>query len=190
MATGAYMPAMADENIIVKNQGAIYLAGPPLVKAALGEVVNSEDLGGGAMHSTVSGVTDHLADSDAHALAIARSSVKALSCKPFPYPTAFSEPESGNLPVEEPIYDVEELGGIVGTNLKKPFEMREVIARVVDGSRFQEWKKDYGNTIVTGFAHIHGRPVGIVSLNQILPSLALKLTVNSIETDWQQWCNS
>ncbi|KDE04079.1 methylcrotonoyl-CoA carboxylase beta chain [Microbotryum lychnidis-dioicae p1A1 Lamole] len=175
VAGGAYVPAMADENIIVANQGTIFLAGPPLVKAALGEEVDSETLGGGLMHSSESGVTDHLAQSDSHAIAIARSSIKALNYKPLPWKSEYAEPATTE--VDEPLYDPKELGGVVGTNLKKPWDMREVIARTVDGSRFQEWKKDYGSTIVTGFAHIHGYPVGIIANNGVILSpSALKAT--------------
>ncbi|SCZ93627.1 BZ3500_MvSof-1268-A1-R1_Chr6-3g08781 [Microbotryum saponariae] len=175
VAGGAYVPAMADENIIVANQGTIFLAGPPLVKAALGEEVDSETLGGGLMHSSESGVTDHLAQSDLHAIAIARSSIKALNYKPLPWKSEYAEPATTE--VDEPIYDPKELGGVVGTNLKKPWDMREVIARTVDGSRFQEWKRDYGSTIVTGFAHIHGYPVGIIANNGVILSpSALKAT--------------
>ncbi|KAK4053538.1 hypothetical protein OIV83_001706 [Microbotryomycetes sp. JL201] len=175
VAGGAYVPAMADENIIVQNQGTIFLAGPPLVKAALGEEVDNETLGGGHMHTTESGVVDHLAVNDSHAIAIARSSVKALNYKPLPYASKYAEPE--NKQVDEPLYDPKELGGIVGTNLKKTWDMREVIARTVDGSRFQEWKKDYGSTVVTGFAHIHGYPVGIIANNGVILSpSALKAT--------------
>ena len=181
VAGGAYVPAMADENIIVQNQGTIFLAGPPLVKAALGEEVDSETLGGGLMHATESGVVDHLALDDSHALAIARSAVAALSYRPLGYESTYAKP---NEVVDEPVHDPKELGGVVGTNLKKGWDMREVIARVVDGSRFHEWKKEYGPTVVTGFcksdlgsflsvgrvltyfpspAHIHGYPVGIAS---------------------------
>ncbi|KAK4699122.1 hypothetical protein P7C70_g7143, partial [Phenoliferia sp. Uapishka_3] len=162
-----YVPAMADENIIVQNQGTIFLAGPPLVKAALGEEVDSETLGGGLMHATESGVVDHLALDDSHALAIARSAVAALSYKPLGYRSSYADPVRD---VEEPVHDPRELGGVVGTNLKKSWDMREVIARVVDGSRFHEWKKEYGPTVVTGFSHIHGYPVGIIANNGILLS--------------------
>ncbi|KAK4058543.1 hypothetical protein OIO90_000705 [Microbotryomycetes sp. JL221] len=173
--SGAYVPAMADENIIVANQGTIFLAGPPLVKAALGEEVDNETLGGGLMHTTESGVVDHLAQNDSHAIAIARSSVKALNYKPLPFESKYSQPELEQ--IDEPVYDPMELGGIVGTNLKKTWDMREVIARTVDGSRFQEWKKDFGSTIVTGFAHIHGYPVGIIANNGVILSpSALKAT--------------
>ncbi|ORY72420.1 carboxyl transferase [Leucosporidium creatinivorum] len=177
VAGGAYVPAMADENIIVANQGTIFLAGPPLVKAALGEEVDSETLGGGQMHATESGVVDHLAVSDSHALSIARSSVKSLSYHPLPYESKYAQAETKEGEIEEPVYDPKELGGVVGTNLKKTWDMREVVARVVDGSRFQEWKKEYGPTIVTGFAHIHGHPVGIIANNGVILSpSALKAT--------------
>ncbi|GAA6034448.1 hypothetical protein JCM8097_002730 [Rhodosporidiobolus ruineniae] len=176
VAGGAYVPAMADENIIVANQGSIFLAGPPLVKAALGEDVDSETLGGGAMHARESGVVDHLAVSDAHALALARQAVAAFS------PAASSPARAGEqaprvLPVEEPLYDPHEIGGITGTNLRKGWDMREVIARTVDGSRLGEWKREWGDTVVTGFAHIHGHQVGIIANNGVLLSpSALKAT--------------
>ncbi|KAI0060494.1 carboxyl transferase [Artomyces pyxidatus] len=170
VAGGAYVPAMADENIIVREQGRIFLAGPPLVKAATGEEVDEETLGGGQMHSSESGVTDHLARDDEHAIAIARGIVGDLGKaggKAVPPPVS----------PEEPLYSAAELHGIVGTDLRQPFDMRDVIARIVDGSRFREFKKEYGTTIVTGFANIHGYPVGIVANNGILfsPS-ALKAT--------------
>lgn len=137
------------ENIIVKNQGTIFLAGPPLVKAALFEVVDSETLGGGLMHATESGVVDHLADSDSHALSIARSAVASLSYRPLDYVSTAATPLPGK--IDEPIHSVDDLGGIVGTDLKKTFDMREIIGRVVDGSRFHEWKEKFGPTVVTGF---------------------------------------
>ncbi|KAG8691571.1 Methylcrotonoyl-CoA carboxylase beta chain, mitochondrial [Ceratobasidium sp. 394] len=170
VAGGAYVPAMADENIIVRQQGRIFLAGPPLVKAATGEVVDDETLGGGDMHSSESGVTDHLARDDAHAIEIARACVADLgggSWAANPPPKA----------PEEPLYPAHELHGIVGTDVRQGFDMRDVIARVVDGSSFREFKKEYGPTILTGFAHIHGYPVGIIANNGILfsPS-ALKAT--------------
>ncbi|KAF9006616.1 carboxyl transferase [Cyathus striatus] len=170
VAGGAYVPAMADENIIVQNQGRIFLAGPPLVKAATGEEVDDETLGGGLMHSTESGVTDHLARDDEHALAIARGVVGDLGR------TGHNPIHPDALP-EEPLYPYSDLHGIVGTDLRHSFDMREVIARIVDGSRFREFKKEYGTTIITGFAHIHGYQVGIVANNGILfsPS-ALKAT--------------
>ncbi|PFH51310.1 hypothetical protein AMATHDRAFT_75036 [Amanita thiersii Skay4041] len=170
VAGGAYVPAMADENIIVQNQGRIFLAGPPLVKAATGEEVDEETLGGGLMHSSESGVTDHLARDDEHAIAIAREIVGDLGYagkRAVPPPTK----------PEDPLYSSSELHGIVGTDVRQPFDMRDVIARIVDGSRFREFKKEYGTTMITGFAHIHGYPVGIVANNGILfsPS-ALKAT--------------
>lgn len=140
-AGGAYVPAMSDESIIVENQGTIYLAGPPLVKAATGEVVSAEDLGGGKLHSSISGVTDYLAVDDAHALVLARRSISNLN---------WPRPERRQVAFKEPLYDSEELGGIVGTNLRKPISALEIIARIVDGSEFAEFKKDYGTTLVTG----------------------------------------
>ena len=159
-AGGAYVPAMSDESIIVQNQGHIFLAGPPLVKAATGEVGEPEDLGGGAMHSSVSGVTDYLAVDDAHAITLARRSVSNLN---WPAKTT---PQ--NQTFEEPAYSPSELRGIATTNLRKPLPIREVIARVVDGSRFSEFKRDFGTTLVTGFAHIYGQKVGIVANDGIL----------------------
>lgn len=140
-AGGAYVPAMSDESIIVENQGTIYLAGPPLVKAATGEVVTAEDLGGGKLHCSISGVTDYLAVDDAHALVLARRSISNLN---------WPRPERKQITFKEPLYDSEELGGIVGTNLRKPISAHEIIARIVDGSEFAEFKKDYGTTLVTG----------------------------------------
>jgi 3-methylcrotonyl-CoA carboxylase beta subunit len=156
VAGGAYTSAMADENVIVQNQGRIFLAGPPLVKAATGEDVGEEELGGGDMHSSVSGVTDHLARDDAHAISIARGIVGDLG------EAAGGSPSRGTPTVEEPLYPGSELGGIVGTDVRQPFDMREVIARITDGSRFREFKQEYGPTLVTGFARIHGHPVGII----------------------------
>ena len=140
-AGGAYVPAMSDESIIVENQGTIFLAGPPLVKAATGEIVSAEDLGGGRLHSSVSGVTDYLAVDDAHALVLARRSIGNLN-----WPV---QKERG-VEVKEPLYDPEELAGIVGINLRKQIQAHEIIARIVDGSEFAEFKKDYGTTLVTG----------------------------------------
>ncbi|MCJ1392804.1 Methylcrotonoyl-CoA carboxylase beta chain, mitochondrial [Xylographa bjoerkii] len=150
---------MSDESIIVENQGTIFLAGPPLVKAATGEVVSAEDLGGGKLHSSVSGVTDYLAVDDAHALVLARRSISNLN-----WPTKTAPPPS----FKEPLYDLEELAGIVGTNLRTPIPAHEVIARIVDGSEFAEFKRDYGASLVTGFARIHGHRVGILANNGIL----------------------
>ncbi|MCJ1399777.1 Methylcrotonoyl-CoA carboxylase beta chain, mitochondrial [Xylographa trunciseda] len=158
-AGGAYVPAMSDESIIVENQGTIFLAGPPLVKAATGEVVSAEDLGGGKLHSSISGVTDYLAVDDAHALVLARRSISNLN-----WPTKAAPPPT----FKEPLYDPEELAGIVGTNLRTPISAHEVIARIVDGSEFAEFKRDYGASLVTGFARIHGHRVGILANNGIL----------------------
>lgn len=170
VAGGAYVPAMADENIIVRNQGRIFLAGPPLVKAATGEEVDEETLGGGQMHSSESGVTDHLAKDDEHAIAIARGIVGDLGR------AGGQEVPPPAIP-EDPLYPAHELHGIVGTDLRQAFDMRDVTARIIDGSRFREFKKEYGTTMITGFAHVHGYPVGIVANNGILFSQsALKAT--------------
>jgi 3-methylcrotonyl-CoA carboxylase beta subunit len=159
-AGGAYVPAMSDETIIVKEQGTIFLAGPPLVKAATGEVVSAEDLGGGDVHTRLSGVADHLAENDEHALQLARQAVSKLNRK---------KPDQLLLQsVEEPLYDPNEIIGVVPGDLKTPYDIREVIARVVDGSRFDEFKARYGTTLVCGFAHIHGMPVGIIANNGVL----------------------
>ncbi|KAE8151129.1 3-methylcrotonyl-CoA carboxylase, subunit beta [Aspergillus avenaceus] len=162
-AGGAYVPAMSDETIIVENQGTIFLAGPPLVKAATGEEVSAEDLGGGRLHSTISGVTDYLAVDDAHALILARRSVANLN-----YPTTSVPLKLDANTIKEPLYDPAELNGIVGTNLRRQIPAHEVIARIVDGSEFAEFKRDYGTTLVTGFARIYGHKVGIVANNGIL----------------------
>ncbi|KFH46877.1 methylcrotonoyl-CoA carboxylase beta chain-like protein [Hapsidospora chrysogenum ATCC 11550] len=174
-AGGAYVPAMSDESIIVAEQGHIFLAGPPLVKAATGEVVSPEDLGGGKMHSSVSGVTDYLAVDDAHAITLVRRSVSNLNW-PTTTTTTSSQSAIANSPAfSEPLYDPEELLGIATTNLRKPLPIREVIARVVDGSHFSEFKRDFGTTLVTGFASIYGHRVGIVANDGILfPSSAQK----------------
>ena len=161
-AGGAYVPAMADESIIVRNQGTIFLAGPPLVKAATGEVVTAEDLGGADVHCKISGVADHYAENDAHALEIARRSVSNLNRRK-PTDVEIRKPKA-------PLYDAEEIYGIVGTDLRKQFDVRDVIARTVDGSEFDEFKRYYGQTLVTGFAHIHGYPVGIIANNGVLYS--------------------
>jgi 3-methylcrotonyl-CoA carboxylase beta subunit len=159
-AGGAYVPAMSDESVIVRGQGTIFLGGPPLVKAATGEVVSAEDLGGGEVHARTSGVVDHLAADDAGALRTVRSIVATLPPPPPPpWPVA---------PPEEPAVDPAGLGGVVPADLRTPYDVREVIARVVDGSRFHEFKQEYGATLVTGFAHIHGHPAGIVANNGIL----------------------
>ena len=159
-AGGAYVPAMSDEAVIVRNQGTIFLGGPPLVKAATGEVVSAEDLGGGDVHTRLSGVADHLAANDEHALTIARSIVATLN-RSKRIELACKEPLA-------PAYAAEELLGVIPTDSRKPFDVREIIARVVDGSEFDEFKPRYGSTLVTGFAWIEGMPVGIVANNGIL----------------------
>ena len=159
-AGGAYVPAMSDESIIVKGQGTIFLGGPPLVKAATGEVVTAEDLGGAELHSRASGVTDHMAEDDAHALAIARRIAGHLNRRKQ-VTLDMAEPR-------EPAFDTAELHGVVPADLRKPYDVREVIARIVDASEFDEFKKLYGETLVTGFARIHGYPVGILANNGIL----------------------
>lgn len=159
-AGGAYVPAMSDESIIVRNQGTIFLGGPPLVKAATGEVVSAEDLGGAEVHSKISGVTDHMAEDDTHALSICRQVVGNLNRR-----------KQIDLAVRdsvEPLYDPATIHGVVPPDLKTPYDVREVIARVVDGSEFDEFKPLYGTTLVTGFAHLFGYPVGIVANNGIL----------------------
>jgi 3-methylcrotonyl-CoA carboxylase beta subunit len=159
-AGGAYVPAMSDESIIVANQGTIFLGGPPLVKAATGEVVSAEELGGGDVHTRLSGVADHLAASDAHALALAR---RIVSTTNYVKPSALQlrEPRS-------PKADPHDLYGIIPTDTRKPYDVREVIARIVDASEFDEWKARYATTLVTGFAWIQGMPVGIIANNGIL----------------------
>jgi 3-methylcrotonyl-CoA carboxylase beta subunit len=159
-AGGAYVPAMSDETIIVKNEGTIFLGGPPLVKAATGEIVDAETLGGADVHTSISGVADHFAENDAHALAIARDVVAALNRR-MALPLALSTPR-------EPEYTAEELYGVIPMDTRRPFDIREVIARIVDGSELHEFKARYGKTLVTGFAHIHGYPVGVVANNGIL----------------------
>ncbi|MEU6823551.1 carboxyl transferase domain-containing protein [Streptomyces atriruber] len=172
-AGGAYVPAMSDEAVIVREQGTIFLGGPPLVKAATGEVVTAEELGGGEVHSRTSGVTDHLAEDDAHALRIVRTIVSTLPERaPLPWPVQ---------PVEEPKVDPLGLYGAVPTDSRTPYDVREVIARVVDGSRFAEFKSEYGTTLVTGFAHIHGHPVGIIANNGILFSESAQKGAHFIE---------
>lgn len=159
-AGGAYVPAMSDETIIVKDQGTIFLGGPPLVKAATGEIVTAEDLGGGDVHTRLSGVADHLASNDAHALALARRAVANLN-------RTKSTALETQAP-EDPVYDPAEILGVVPADLRTPYDIREVIARIVDGSRFDEFKARYGTTLVTGFSHIHGMPAGIIANNGVL----------------------
>ena len=144
-AGGAYVPSMSDESIIVREQGHIFLAGPPLVKAATGEVISAEELGGGKLHSEISGVTDYLAVDDTHALALARRSISNLNWPRTQHSRRGVRPEW-----KEPLYDPEELAGVVGTNLRRQIPAHEVIARIVDGSEFAEFKRDYGSTLVTG----------------------------------------
>ncbi len=163
-AGGAYVPAMSDETVIVRNQGTIFLGGPPLVKAATGEVVTAEELGGGDVHARTSGVVDHLAEDDAHALAIVRSIVGTL---PRSARTSTTGPWEV-VEVEEPHEDPSTLYDVVPADTRTPYDVREVIRRVVDGSRFHEFKRLYAETLVTGFAHIWGHPVGIVANNGIL----------------------
>ena len=172
-AGGAYVPAMSDETIIVKNQGTIFLGGPPLVKAATGEVVSAEDLGGGDLHARKSGVADHLAQDDHHALSLARRIVANLNTK-----------KVVDIPLRasrDPIFDAAELDGIVPADLKKQYDVREVIARIVDASEFDEFKQLYGTTLVAGFAHIHGMPVGILGNNGILFSESALKAAHFIE---------
>ncbi|HZF83701.1 MAG TPA: carboxyl transferase domain-containing protein, partial [Burkholderiaceae bacterium] len=177
-AGGAYVPAMSDESIIVKNQGTIFLGGPPLVKAATGEVVSAEDLGGGDVHTRLSGVADHLAQNDLHALALARSAVAHLHAQSSeenraaaPVPPAVSAPD----------FVAEELYGVIPTDTRKPFDVREIIARIVDGSEFHEFKARFGATLVCGFASIEGMPVGIVANNGILFSESAQKGAHFIE---------
>ena len=172
-AGGAYVPAMSDVSIIVRNQGTIFLGGPPLVKAATGEVVSAEDLGGGDVHTRLSGVADYLANNDLHALALAREAVARLNRR--------KPAQLALRPVQDPLYDPEELNGIIPSDTRKPYDVREVIARIVDGSEFDEFKARFGTTLVTGFAHIHGMPVGIVANNGILFSEAAQKGTHFIE---------
>ncbi|KAM9695543.1 methylcrotonoyl-CoA carboxylase beta chain, mitochondrial isoform 3-T3 [Trichechus inunguis] len=172
-AGGAYLPAMADENIIVRKQGTIFLAGPPLVKAAVGEDVSAEDLGGADLHCRKSGVTDHYALDDIHALHLARKTVRSLNYQ--------KKLDVTVEPSEDPLFPADELYGIVGANLKRTFDVREVIARIVDGSRFNEFKALYGDTLVTGFARIFGYPVGIIGNNGVLFSESAKKGAHFIQ---------
>jgi 3-methylcrotonyl-CoA carboxylase beta subunit len=172
-AGGAYVPAMSDETIIVKNQGTIFLGGPPLVKAAIGEIVSAEDLGGGDVHTRLSGVADHLADNDAHALALARQAVLRLNRKKS-FDTAV-------IPARAPLYDPQEIYGVIPVDTRKPYDVRDIIARVVDGSEFHEFKARFGSTLVCGFAHIEGMPVGIVANNGVLFSESAQKGAHFIE---------
>ncbi|MEM8771530.1 MAG: carboxyl transferase domain-containing protein [Pseudomonadota bacterium] len=172
-AGGAYVPAMSDEAVIVKKQGTIFLGGPPLVKAATGEVVSAEDLGGGDTHTRISGVADHLAEDDDHALGLARRIVSRLNW--------VKQGEVTLADPEPPAYDPEELYGVVEADGRKPYDAREIIARIVDGSEFDEFKPLYGSTLVTGFARLHGFPVGIIANNGILFSESAKKGAHFIE---------
>jgi 3-methylcrotonyl-CoA carboxylase beta subunit len=184
-AGGAYVPAMSDETVIVKNQGTIFLGGPPLVKAATGEEVTAEDLGGGDVHTRLSGVADHLADNDTHALAIARNVVKTLGkSSKYEQNTASAPMESTQYAIKtvaSPKYTEEELYGVIPTDTRKPFDVREIIARIVDGSEFDEFKARFGTTLVTGFAQIEGMPVGIIANNGILFSESAQKGAHFIE---------
>lgn len=172
-AGGAYVPAMSDVTIIVKEQGTIFLAGPPLVKAATGEIVSAEDLGGGDVHTRLSGVADYLAEDDAHALALARRAVSHLN---------FDKSTNVNWqPSEEPAYDPEEILGVVPADLRTPYDIREVIMRLVDGSRFDEFKPRFGETLVTGFAHLRGCPIGVIANNGVLFSEAAQKGAHFVE---------
>ncbi len=172
-AGGAYVPAMSDETVIVKGQGTIFLAGPPLVKAATGEDVTAEELGGGEMHTSISGVADHLAENDAHALQIARTIVGNLGVE--------SRANLNLQTPEDPAYDPSELMGIIPSDPRIPFDIREVIARLVDGSRFDEFKARYGETLVCGFAHVHGIPVGLIANNGVLFSESAQKGAHFVE---------
>ena len=177
-AGGAYVPAMSDESIIVKEQGTIFLAGPPLVKAATGEEVSAENLGGGDMHTRISGVVDHLAEDDEHALVLVRQSIKNLN-----WQKAIEMNISDGLAAEikAPLYPAEDLYGLVPTDLKKPFDARELIARLLDGSEFDEYKARFGTTLVCGFGKLYGYPVGIIANNGILFSESAQKGANFIE---------
>lgn len=172
-AGGAYVPAMSDESVIVKGNGTIFLGGPPLVKAATGEVVSAEDLGGADVHTRLSGVADHFAEDEPHALELTRSIVAHLNTT--------KASQLAMQAVEDPLYDPEELLGVLPRDTRTPYDVREVIARLVDGSRFHEFKQRYGNTLVCGFAHLHGMPIGIVANNGILFSESAQKAAHFVE---------
>ena len=172
-AGGAYVPAMSDETIIVKNQGTIFLGGPPLVKAAIGEIVSAEDLGGGDVHTRLSGVADHLADNDAHAIALVREAVARLNHR--------KEVKLAVREARAPLYDAQELYGVIPADTKKPYDVREIIARIVDGSELHEFKPRFGATLVCGFAHVEGMPVGIIANNGVLFSESAQKGAHFIE---------
>src|SRR4026209_2612657 len=177
-AGGAYVPAMSDESIIVRGQGTIFLGGPPLVKAATGEVVTPEELGGAEVHTRVSGVADHYAQNDAHALALVRRIVSNLNHRK-PVPPGGGEPR-------EPLYAAEEIYGIIPADTRKPYDVREIIARLVEGSALEGFKQNYGTTLVTGFAHLHGYPVAILANNGILFSESSLKATHFIELACQR----
>lgn len=177
-AGGAYIPAMSDQSVIVRKQGTIFLAGPPLVKAATGEDVTAEELGGAEVHTAISGVADHIADDDLHALAIVRDILHHMGGRPSA-PVKLLDPRP-------PAYDPDEILGLVPADSKKFFDIREVIARVVDGSELFEFKKNYGTTLVTGFSHIHGIPVGIIANNGVLFSESAQKAAHFIEVCSQE----
>ena len=205
-AGGAYVPAMSDESIIVRNQGTIFLGGPPLVKAATGEVVSAEELGGGEVHARISGVVDHLAENDGHALGIARRIVGMAAAEVVPgCDSRDSRPLSGAMPFAparesresqpgtfldgtflEPLYPANDLYGLIPADTRKPYDAREIIARIVDGSDFDEWKARFGTTLVTGFARIHGMPVAILANNGILFSESAQKGAHFIELACQR----
>jgi 3-methylcrotonyl-CoA carboxylase beta subunit len=187
-AGGAYVPAMSDESVIVRNQGTIFLAGPPLVKAATGEVISAEDLGGGDLHGRRSGVVDHVAENDEHALTIVRDIISHLGAPAEAGALAANGPASAGALREPrpPKYDVEELYGIVPEDVRAPYDVHEVIARIVDGSEFHEFKALYGTSLVCGFAHIWGMPVGIIANNGILFSESAQKGAHFIELACQR----
>jgi 3-methylcrotonyl-CoA carboxylase beta subunit len=172
-AGGAYVPSMSDENVIVKDTGTIFLGGPPLVRAATGEIVDAQDLGGATTHCEISGVTDHFAENDQHAIEITRSIVKHLNKR--------KSIQLKTLPIEEPFYSPEEIYGVMPSDSRIPFDIREIIARIVDGSKFHEFKALFGKTLVTGFAHIWGMPVGIIANNGVLFSESAQKAAHFIE---------
>lgn len=172
-AGGAYVPSMSDENVIVKDNGTIFLGGPPLVKAATGEVVDAQDLGGATTHCEISGVTDHFAEDDQHALEITRSIVRNLNKR--------KAVTLKTIPIEEPLYSTEDIYGVLPADSRIPYDIREVIARIVDGSKFHEFKALYGKTLVTGFAHIWGMPVGIIANNGVLFSESAQKAAHFIQ---------
>jgi 3-methylcrotonyl-CoA carboxylase beta subunit len=178
-AGGAYVPAMSDVTIIVKEQGTIFLAGPPLVKAATGEVVSAEDLGGGEVHTRLSGVADYLAEDDTHALALARRAVGSLNWDGLGANSIIRASMAASY--DEPLYDPAELLGVVPSDTRQPYDIREVIMRVVDGSRFDEFKPRFGETLVTGFAHLKGCPIGIIANNGVLFSEAAQKGAHFVE---------